>query len=471
MINDNEKGVATWQLLFVMLSGQCLLLYNGAMKENGQRQKYYICIDLKSFYASVECVERGLDPMTTNLVVADPERSDKTICLAVSPSMKKLGVSNRCRVFEIPKNIDYIMAPPRMQKYIDYAAEIYDIYLDLFSKNDIHVYSIDEAFIDVTAYLHVYNCDARELAIRVMNEITERIGVRATCGIGTNLYLTKIALDITAKHSPDFIGVLDEETYRKTLWNHRPLTDFWRIGPGTVRRLEKIGIYTMEGIAKADEELLYKIFGVDAELLIDHAWGREPVTIKDIKEYKPKTNSLSNGQVLMRDYTFDEGRTIIREMTDQLCLDLVSKGLVTDSITISVGYAKTKGSDSYFGPHEGGTVRFEGGSCEESVIVPEVVGLYDRIMDRDRDIRRVTISCNNVRKDEGFRQISMFDIAESAGSKDKQEVLEKDKKIQQAIIDIKEKYGKNAMVKGMNLHEESTGLERNRQIGGHKSGE
>lgn len=438
------------------------------------RNRQYICIDLKSFYASVECVERGLDPMTTNLVVADPERSDKTICLAVSPSMKKLGVSNRCRVFEIPKNIQYIMAPPRMQKYIDYAAEIYDIYLDFFSKDDIHVYSIDEAFIDVTAYLHVYNCNARELAVRVMKEITDRIGVRATCGVGTNLYLTKIALDITAKHAPDFIGELDEETYRATLWGHRPLTDFWRIGPGTARRLEKVGIYTMGDIAKADEEMLYRMFGVDAELLIDHAWGREPVTIADIKAYKPKTNSLSNGQVLMRDYTFEEGRTIVREMTDQLCLDLVSKGLVTDSVTISVGYAKVSARssrDSYYGPREGGTVRFEGGSCEESVIVPEVVALYERIMDHSRDIRRVTISCNNVQADEGTRQISLFDLAEASHSKDKQEVLEKDKKVQQAIIDIKEKYGKNSMVKGSNLHEESTGMERNRQIGGHKSGE
>ena len=446
------------------------------------RNRQYICIDLKSFYASVECVERGLDPMTTNLVVADPERSDKTICLAVSPSMKKLGVPNRCRVFEIPKNIRYIMAPPRMQKYIDYAAEIYDIYLDFFSKDDIHVYSIDEAFIDVTAYLHVYNCIARELAVRVMKEITDRIGVRATCGVGTNLYLTKIALDITAKHAPDFIGELDEETYRETLWNHRPLTDFWRIGPGTARRLEKVGLYTMGDIAKADEEILYRMFGVDAELLIDHAWGREPVTIADIKAYKPKTNSLSNGQVLMRDYTFEEGRTIIREMTDQMCLDLVRKGLVADSVTISVGYAKSgqarshrEGSDGTrdgsYGPREGGTVRFEGGSCEESVIVPEVVALYERIMDRSRDIRRVTVSCNNVRPDEGTRQISLFDVAEASHSKDRQEVLEKDKKVQQAMIDIKEKYGRNAMVKGSNLHEESTGMERNRQIGGHKSGE
>ncbi|MDO4868868.1 MAG: DNA repair protein [Bacillota bacterium] len=448
------------------------------MKQQTKDDKFYICIDLKSFYASVECVERGLDPMTTNLVVADPERSDKTICLAVSPSMKKLGVSNRCRVFEIPKNIDYIMATPRMQKYIDYAAEIYGIYLSYFSQDDIHVYSIDEAFIDVTAYLHMYRSDARQLAVRVMNDIYEQIGVRATCGVGTNLYLTKIALDITAKHSPDFIGFLDEETYRKTLWNHRPLTDFWRIGPGTVRRLEKIGIYDMEGIAKADPELLYKIFGVDAELLIDHAWGIEPVTIHDIKSYRPKANSLSNGQVLMRDYTFTEGKTIIREMTDQLCLELVSKNLVTDSVTISVGYARSgqeNGNinlrDGSYGMRDGGTVRFEGGSSEESVIVPEVVKLYERVMDHSRDIRRVTISCNNVRRDEGYRQISLFDIAESSHSKDKQEVLEKDKKIQQAVIGIKQKYGKNAMVKGMNMHEESTGLERNRQIGGHKSGE
>ena len=264
-----------------MLDGRNKCSYNVNM--DGENR--YICIDLKSFYASVECVERGLDPMTTNLVVADPERSDKTICLAVSPSMKKLGVKNRCRVFEIPDGIDYIMAQPRMQKYIDYAAEIYGIYLKWFSKDDIHVYSIDEAFIDVTHYLHVYGCTPRELAVKIMNEISSKIGVRATCGIGTNLYLTKIALDITAKHAEDFIGELDEEKYRETLWDHRPLTDFWRIGEGTARRLEKIGVHTMGELAAAagrDENLLYKMFGVDAELLIDHAWGREPVTMADI---------------------------------------------------------------------------------------------------------------------------------------------------------------------------------------------
>jgi Nucleotidyltransferase/DNA polymerase involved in DNA repair len=276
--------------------------------------KMYLCIDLKSFYASVECVERGLDPMTANLVVADPERSDKTICLAVSPSMKALGVKNRCRVFEIPRNIDYIMAEPRMQKYIDYAAEIYGIYLKYISKDDIHVYSIDEAFIDVSPYLKTYGKNAKEMAEFLMGEVYRETGIRATCGIGTNLYLTKIALDITAKHSSDFIGYLDEELYIKTLWDHRPLTDFWRIGPGIAKRLENCNIFTMGQLAHADEELLYGTFGIDAELLIDHAWGREPVTIADIKAYKSKTNSITSGQVLMRDYSFEEGKLIIRKI-------------------------------------------------------------------------------------------------------------------------------------------------------------
>ena len=445
----------------------------------------YICIDLKSFYASVECVERGLDPMTTNLVVADPERSDKTICLAVSPSMKKLGVKNRCRVFEIPDGIDYIMAQPRMQKYIDYAAEIYGIYLKWFSKDDIHVYSIDEAFIDVTHYLHVYGCTPRELAVRVMEEIRTSIGVRATCGIGTNLYLTKIALDITAKHAEDFIGELDEEKYRQTLWNHRPLTDFWRIGDGTARRLEKIGVHTMGELAETaqrDEALLYKMFGVDAELLIDHAWGREPVTMADIKAYQPKDHSLSSGQVLMRDYTFEEGRTIIKEMMNQMCLDLVRKGLTAESVTISVGYAKSsepgRGADAMggrfgrYGHRDGGTVRFEGGSSEESVMVPEVAALYDRTVDHSRMIRRVNMSCNNVREDRGVRQINLFDmLKEENKSRPQEQVLEKDHKLQEAELVIKDKFGKNAILKGINFKSESTARERNMQIGGHKSGE
>lgn len=257
-----------------------------------QKDRTYVCIDLKSFYASVECRERGLDPMTTNLVVADPERSDKTICLAVSPAMKKLGVPGRCRVFEIPKGIEYIMAPPRMQLYIDYSAEIYAIYLKYISKEDIHVYSIDEVFMDVTDYLAMYQMSAKELSVRIMEDILEHTGITATAGIGTNLYLAKVALDITAKHVEDHIGILDEESYCKTLWNHKPLTDFWRMGKGIANRLEQSGIRTIGEIAHADEDMLYRMFGVDAELLIDHAWGRESTTMQDIKSYRPKTNSL-----------------------------------------------------------------------------------------------------------------------------------------------------------------------------------
>ncbi len=449
------------------------------MREN---KNTYICIDLKSFYASVECVERGLDPMTANLVVADPERSDKTICLAVSPNMKKLGVKNRCRVFEIPKGIDYVMAQPRMQKYIDYAADIYGIYLRWFSKEDIHVYSIDEVFIDVTHYLGVYGCSGRELAIRVMRQIRDDIGVRATCGIGTNLYLTKIALDITAKHSPDYIGMLNEETYRKTLWNHRPLTDFWRVGAGTARRLEKVGIRTMGDVARADEEMLYGMFGVDAELLIDHAWGREPVTMADIKAYKPGTNCLTSGQVLMRDYSFTEGKTIISEMMNAMCLELVDRNLVCDSVTISVGYAKSdlpgSGSDAAagaygrYGHRDGGTVSFEGGSNEASVMVPEALKLYEHTVDIKRMVRRMNISCNDVKEDTGTRQMNIFDmVKEDSKTRPLVEVLEKDRKIQEAELAIKEKFGKNAILKGVNMKPESTGRERNRQIGGHKSGE
>ena len=280
------------------------------------RDRMYICIDLKSFYASVECAERGLDPMTTNLVVADMSRTEKTICLAITPAMKALGVHNRCRIFEIPPNVDYIAATPRMQLYIDYAAEIYGIYLKYISKDDIYVYSIDEAFMDVTQYLKLYQMSARQLGQRIIDDIYNTLHIRATCGIGTNLYLTKIALDISAKHSPDFIGELTEEKYQKTLWNHTPLTDFWRVGPGTARRLATYGIYTMGQLAHTDEDFLYRLFGIDAELLIDHAWGREPVTMADIKAYKPQTNCLSSGQVLPYDYNFQDGSLIVKEMMD-----------------------------------------------------------------------------------------------------------------------------------------------------------
>lgn len=419
-----------------------------------KNQRMYLCIDLKSFYASVECVERGLDPLTTNLVVADPERTEKTICLAVSPPMKAKGVSSRCRVFEIPKNIEYIMAVPRMQLYIDYSANIYAIYLKYISKEDIHVYSIDEAFMDVTDYLSMYDMSAKELAVAIMQDIYRTTGITATAGIGTNLYLAKIALDITAKHVFDHIGILDEESYKRTLWNHKPLTDFWRIGPGISKRLEQYGIRTMEQIAKADEDLMYRLFGIDAELLIDHANGIETTTIRDIKEFRPKHNSLTSGQVLACDYNFDDAKLIVKEMTDLLCLDLVDKQLITDSITLYVCYSNHIGKE----PARGSTkLRFATSSAK--TILPEIEALYERIVNPYYPIKRINISFNNV-CDEAYMQYDLFcDPAD----------LEKENKLQKAMIDIKKKFGKNAILKGMNLSEGGTTIERNSQIGGHRS--
>lgn len=420
------------------------------------KQKSYLCIDLKSFYASVECVERGLDPMTTNLVVADPARSEKTICLAITPAMKKLGIRNRCRVFEIPRNVTYITAPPRMKKYIDYSADIYEIYLKYISKDDIHVYSIDEAFMDVTDYLELYHITPKELGQRIMNDIQSSFGIRATCGIGTNLYLAKIALDITAKHTKDFISELTEESYQKTLWSHKPLTDFWRIGPGTAKKLAAYGIYTMGDIAKADEDFLYRLLGVDAELLIDHAWGREPTTIADIKSYTAKSNCLTSGQVLMRDYAFEEGKLIVKEMMDLLCLDMVDKNLITKSITLHVGYS----NQLHMNPAHG-TVSLSEDTNADMVILPAVTSLYEKIVNPLFPIRRVTISCNNVLPEE-CRQYSFFmDAAE----------LERNRKMQKAVLEIKNKFGKNAILKGMNLEKGAMTRERNHQIGGHNSGE
>lgn len=424
-------------------------------------KRQYLCIDLKSFYASVECVERGLDPMTAKLVVADPERSEKTICLAVSPAMKALGVKNRCRVFEIPKNIDYIMAPPRMQKYIDYAAYIYGVYLKYISKDDIFVYSIDEVFMDVTCYLDTYRCTAKELAQMLMDRVLDEVGVRAACGIGTNLYLAKIALDITAKRSPDFIGVLDEETYCKTLWDHKPLTDFWRIGKGIAEHLAKYGIMTMRQIANTDEDFLYREFGIDAELLIDHAWGREPVTIADIKAYKPKSNSISTGQVLMRDYTFEEGALIVKEMTELLCLDLVEKELLADSMGVYVGY-----SNALKAPSAKGAVSLIRETDADSVLIREAVKIYEKVVDKDKPVRRINISFHVRPKEQGPRQLSLL---EEDLTKDEKE--EKDRKKQKALIELKKRFGKNAVLRGMNFEEGATTIQRNQQIGGHKSGE
>ncbi len=419
------------------------------------KDRTYICIDLKSFYASVECVERGLDPMTTNLVVADPERSDKTICLAVSPSMKALGVHNRCRVFEIPSHIEYLMAPPRMQKYIDYAAEIYGIYLRYLSPDDIYVYSIDEAFMDVTDYLPKYKKSAKEMAVFLMEEVKREVGVRATAGIGSNMYLCKIALDITAKHAPDFIGILDEESFKEKLWDYTPLSDFWRIGRAVENRLHRLGLYTMRQIAHCPEDILYREFGIDAEIMIDHASGRECVTIADIQRYRPKGSSLNAGQVLMRDYGADEAETVVKEMADEVALMLTRRGESACVFSLAVGYAKRDG---------GGVVSSSGTYASptrsDSVIRRILLEIYSRIVDRTKLIRRFYVSASSLTKDEA-RQLDLF---EDTGDE------ERKNRIQKAVLDIKGIYGKNSIVKGMDYEEGATARERNMQIGGHRSG-
>ena len=420
------------------------------------KKRMYMCIDLKSFYASVECVERGLDPLTTNLAVADPERSEKTICLAISPSMKALGIKNRCRVFQIPKNVKYIMAQPRMKLYIEYSANIYAIYLKYVAKEDIHVYSIDEAFLDVTEYLTMYQMSVRELAVQIIADIYQATGITATAGIGTNLYLAKIALDITAKHVKDNIGYLDEELYQQNLWNHKPLIDFWRVGSGTVKRLSSVGILTMKDIAHADENLLYGLFGIDAELLIDHAWGRESTLMEDIKAYKSKNTSMSSGQVLPRDYSFEECSLIVKEMVDALCLDMVDKGVVANSLSLMIGYS----NELELSPVTG-SVTMSSGTNSYRSIIPYVLDLYERIVQKEKPIRRLSVSCNNL-MDEAYEQYDLFTNPAE---------LERDRKLQKAALEIKKRFGKNALVRGMDLQEAGTTIERNRQIGGHKSGE
>ncbi len=444
----------------------------------------FLCIDLKSFYASVECVERGLDPMTTDLVVADPTRSDRTICLAVSPSLKAKGVSGRARVFEIPKSYEYIMAMPRMNLYIEYAAAIYKVYLDYIAPEDMHVYSIDEVFIDVTKYLRRYDRTPKQMAELLMGEVERRIGVRATAGVGPNMYLTKIALDILAKHAPDFIGELDEESYRELLWDHRPLTDFWRIGPGTARRLARIGITTMRGIAEQaerDDEVLYRIFGIDAELLIDHAYGIEPTTIADIKGYKNKSHSLSRGQVLMRDYSNSEGELIVKEMTEQLCHEMSDLGKVTKNVSLAVGY-----SNALKMPLSHGSVSFSIPVSAASMIIPAVADLYRRITVPDCAIRRMFIDFNDIRDKGEDRQMTLFDLADTESEEEGKTAgqqrregfadpvtethtrLKRDAALQEAVNSIRKKYGKDAMFRAMDLEEAATTLERNHQRGGHR---
>lgn len=416
-----------------------------------------ICIDLKSFYASVECVERGLDPFKTNLVVADPTRSKSTICLAITPAMKALGIRNRCRIHEIPENIEYITAMPRMQLYIDYSAKIYGIYLRYVSKEDIHVYSVDECFIDVTNYLSLYHLSEKEMALELMKAVMDETGITATAGVGTNLYLAKIAMDIVAKHVDDHIGILDEFSYREQLWNHTPLNDFWRIGSRTEKKLAGYGIHTMGDIAMASltsEDWLYKMFGIDAELLIDHAWGYETCRMRDIKNYHSEEHSLSNGQVLMRNYTFEEAEVIVGEMTDNLVLDLFEKGMVTNSVTLWIAY-----DHRYEHEASKGTVKLSKPTNSSHKIIEAVEELYQKITDRHTGIRRLDVCANRIAP-ESYIQYSLFDDPIQT---------DKERHLQEAVLSVKQRYGKNAIMRGSNLLECSTYRERNNQIGGHRA--
>ena len=505
------------------------------------REKCCICCDLKSYYASVECVERGLDPMTTNLVVADQRRTEKTICLAVSPSLKAYGISGRARLFEVVQRVaevnarrkqnapgrqltgvswydpevrqnpslalDYIVAPPRMAHYIDWSTKIYQVYLKYIAPEDIYPYSIDEVFLDVTHYLDTYKMTARELTRTILLDILNTTGITAAAGMGTNLYLAKVAMDIQAKHVPaDEYGVriaeLDEMSYRRALWTHRPLTDFWRVGKGYAAKLEAHGLYTMGDIARCsigkptdyyNEELLYRLFGVNAELLIDHAWGWEPCTIADVKAYKPENKSIVSGQVLQCPYAFEKARLVVREMADALALDLVDKGLVTKQLVLTVGYDIENLRDpqrrrSYQGPvtedrygrkvpkHAHGTVNLERYTSSGEELLRAVTELYDRIVDRQLLIRRLSLCANHLleegsaSKEERPEQLDLFtDYA----AKERQEAEEaaahaRERKLQEAMLGIKKKYGKNAILKGMNLEEGATARERNQQIGGHQ---
>ena len=415
-------------------------------------QNIFLCIDLKTFYASVECVERNLDPFATNLVVADPSRGKGTICLAVSPRMKMLGVKNRCRVFEIPPDIKYIMAPPRMKKYMEYSANIYAIYLKYFSKEDIHVYSIDEAFMDATKYLKLYKVSAVELAKNIMQDIYKTYGITATAGIGTNLYLAKIALDITAKHSATNVGFLDEAKYQKELWHHKPLTDFWQIGHGIERRLNKLRIQDMYEVAHADQKKLYKEFGVNAEYLIDHAWGRESCTIADIKKYKPQARCITNSQVLFEDYSFEKARLVLKEMVELGSLRLIEEHLTTNTVKLYIGYSK----DAI--PATGGTERTSNNTNVYSELVSAFLRLYDRTTNRNVGIRRIGISFDNVQEDE-YVQLNLFQD---------QEKVEKERKLELVMNKIKNEMGKNKILRGINLEQGATAVMRNTLIGGHK---
>lgn len=418
-----------------------------------EKQRTYFCIDMKCFYASVECAERSLDPFETPLVVADETRGRNALCLAVSPKMKALGVRNRCRLSEIPKHIKYLIAKPHMKNYIDYAARIYGLYLKHIDKSDIHVYSIDESFIDATDYLKLYRQTAREFAQFLIKEIASEIGVPATAGVGTNLYLAKIALDLTAKHSRDHIGVLDEESYRKTLWEHRPITDYWGIAEGTARRLSHYGLYDMKGIAAAPQELLYKAFGVNAELLIDHAWGRESCTIADIKAYKGKSHSLSSSQILPKDYERAGARLVLSEMTLGLSERLLKEKAIARSVSVYVGYS--------FGtiPSTGGALSMKEATAVFSVLWKYAEKIFEETTAHGVPIRRLGITLGGV-ADESAEGYDLF----SDGEK-----IEKEKRLEKAVVEIKAKMGKNAILRAMDLEDGATAKERNRLIGGHNA--
>ena len=419
---------------------------------NAQTRTYF-CIDMKCFYASVECAERGLNPFETCLVVADESRGTNALCLAISPKMKSLGVKNRCRMSDIPKTIKYIVAKPRMKLYIDYAADIYDIYLDYISPDDIHVYSIDEAFLDVTDYLRNYKKTAEEFATFLINQIARRKRIPSTAGIGTNLFLAKVALDITAKKAKNHIGYLDEQKYRETLWNHRPITDFWQIAKGTAARLARYGIYDMGGITRFPEELMYRNFGVDAELLIDHAWGREPCTIADIKSYNSKSKSVSSSQILFEDYDFEKALLVMLEMTLTGCQELMRRKVITNNIGIYVAYSKE------VIPSSSGTVRMTATTNVFSVISDYVEKLYRKIVNPKYPIRRLGISFNNV-VDEGCEGYDLFTNFEE---------VEREKALEHTVIDLKKRFGKNAILRGFDLEEGATTVIRNKLIGGHNS--
>jgi len=419
-----------------------------------EKQRYYLCIDMKTFYASVECAERDLNPFETDLVVADPSRGRGAICLAITPKMKARGIHNRCRLFEIPGNVKYEIAPPRMQLYIEYAADIYGIYLDWFRPEDIYVYSIDESFIDVTDYLQVYSTDPVSLAKKLMNEIAEKLHIPSTAGVGTNLYLAKIALDITAKHAKDHIGYLDEKLYCEQLWDHLPLTDFWMIGGGKERKLARYGMHTMRDIAKAPEDLLYRLFGIDAELMIDHAWGRESCLMQDIKNYRSRSHSVSFSQILPKDYTYDQARTVLKEMALNGCQELMRRHVICRKVWIGVGYSKD------VIPPVHGTAKLSGPTALYSLMEPYILHKFDELADRETPIRRLGISFADV-VDEGCEGYDFFSDWNS---------LDREKAREQAVLEIKDKYGKNAVLRGMNYMDGATQRERNDMIGGHRAG-